>query len=545
MAKSKNKKSKSDTKKSIEPASANRQLTTLEQKLKVVNQQLKASNQQLRASEQQLKASNQQLKANEEELNKSRRLYKALFEGSINAIAVYEVVDGGNDFVFKDFNPAGERIEKIKREDVIGKSVIKVFPGVKEYGLFDVFKRVWNTGKSEHFGISLYQDQRISGWRENYVFKLGSGEIVASYADVTERKQAEAALRKSEERFRHLYERFPMAYQSLDAEGNIIEVNPAWLSLLGYEKEAVIGRPFTDFLTSGFPELFKEQFPRFKAAGEASSVPFEMVRKDGSGIDVEIDGKVGYKSDGSFKQTHCVLHDITKRRRAEEEVLKKSEQLRALASRLSSIEEEERRHIAEGIHDRVLQPLVFLDVTVGTLLNAAKDNKMIKSFKRMRTILAELIEISRTFTFDLSYPILYELGLEIAIKEWLQTEIKDKHEIAVEFRAETQTNDLDQSMIIFLFKSFKELLINVVKHAGANKVKVSLARRYNNIILCVEDDGCGFDYDSYRLQHGKLSGFGLFNIREQLTYLGGNFNVESKAGVGSEVVLTVPLEGKN
>ena len=83
------------------------------------------------------------------------------------------------------------------------------------------------------------------------------------------------------------------------------------------------------------------------------------------------------------------------------------------------------------------------------------------------------------------------------------------------------------------------------KHAQANKVKVSLARKYNNVILCVEDDGCGFDYDSHRLKHGKLSGFGLFNIREQLAYLGGNFNVQSTPGVGSEVVLTVPLESKD
>jgi signal transduction histidine kinase len=236
---------------------------------------------------------------------------------------------------------------------------------------------------------------------------------------------------------------------------------------------------------------------------------------------------------------------IIERKQAEEEVLNKQEQLRALACRLSSIEEEERRHIAEGIHDSVLQPLVFLDVTLGTLLNAAKDNKMRETFKQMRTMLVELIEISRAFTYDLSSPILYELGLEIAIEEWLQTEIKDKHKIGVEFRAETQTNDLDHSMITFLFKSVKELLINVVKHAHANKVKISIARKYNNIILCIEDDGGGFDYDSHILKHGKLSGFGLFNIREQLTYLGGNFNVQSTPGVGSEVVLTVPLESKD
>jgi len=238
------------------------------------------------------------------------------------------------------------------------------------------------------------------------------------------------------------------------------------------------------------------------------------------------------------------MGSIIEHKQAEKEILNKQEQLRALASSLSSIEEKERKHIAEGIHDSLIQPLVFLDVKVESLLKATKDNKMIESFGQMRTILAELIKKSRTFTFDLSYPILYELGLEVAIEEWLRTEIKDKHEMAVEFRAETQTKDLDQSLTTFLFKSIKELLINVVKHAKANNVKVSVAREPNNIVLCVEDDGCGFDCDSHRIKQGELAGFGLFNIRERLTHLGGNFNIQSKPGVGSEIVLTVPLESK-
>ena len=131
--------------------------------------------------------------------------------------------------------------------------------------------------------------------------------------EIAERKRVEEELRANEERFRLLYERSPLGYQSLDAEGNFIEVNPAWLSLLGYEKEEVLGKSFVDFVASGFGELFNERFPCFKAAGEVSSVPFRMVRKDGSYIDVEMDGKIGYDSEGNFRQTHSVLHDVTER----------------------------------------------------------------------------------------------------------------------------------------------------------------------------------------------------------------------------------------
>ncbi len=116
---------------------------------------------------------------------------------------------------------------------------------------------------------------------------------------------------ESEEHYRLLYENSPLGYQSLDANGCIIEVNPAWLGILGYEREEVIGRWFGDFLDERGAALFRERFLRFKAAGHTEGVRFEMVCKDGRIIHVEIDGRVSYDPQGNFKQTHCVLRDIT------------------------------------------------------------------------------------------------------------------------------------------------------------------------------------------------------------------------------------------
>jgi PAS domain S-box-containing protein len=136
-------------------------------------------------------------KQTEEALRESEARYKGIVEYTKNGVAVYRAAGDQEDFIFIDFNRSGEKIEKIKRDEVIGKGVAEVFPGIKEFGLLKVFQRVWRTGKPEHFPVSQYKDQRIIGWRDNFVYKLPSGEIVAVYSDETERKQAEEDLKKA------------------------------------------------------------------------------------------------------------------------------------------------------------------------------------------------------------------------------------------------------------------------------------------------------------------------------------------------------------
>ena len=120
--------------------------------------------------------------------------YKELFNNISSGVAVYITNNNGKDFFFKDLNRAAEQIEQIKKAEIVGKSLVKVFPGVKEFGLFDVLQRVWKTGKAEFYPMNYYVDDRRKGWRDNYIYKLSTGEIVAVYNDITERKQAEIAI---------------------------------------------------------------------------------------------------------------------------------------------------------------------------------------------------------------------------------------------------------------------------------------------------------------------------------------------------------------
>jgi PAS domain S-box-containing protein len=137
-------------------------------------------------------------------LLQSEKRYRELFNRTHSGVAVYEARDDGQDFILADMNHAGEQSEQINKDDMVGKSVQQIFPGIKSFGLFDVFQRVWRTGQPEHHPVSFYQDTRIEGWRENYVYKLPSGEIVAVYEDVTERKRAEETAKLDELRLEGL-----------------------------------------------------------------------------------------------------------------------------------------------------------------------------------------------------------------------------------------------------------------------------------------------------------------------------------------------------
>ncbi len=124
-------------------------------------------------------------------MRKNEEKYRSLLQNMRSCVAIYSVRDNGNTFVFEEVNHAVEQVEKISKQELIGRTLNDVFPFVEPFGLLDVFKRVWKTGRPEHHPITLYKDDRISGWRENEVYRLSSGEIVAIYDDMTGKKQAE------------------------------------------------------------------------------------------------------------------------------------------------------------------------------------------------------------------------------------------------------------------------------------------------------------------------------------------------------------------
>ena len=176
-------------------------------------------------------------------LQQSEVRYREMFENMSNAVAVYEVMDSGHSFRFKEFNRAAEKIEKISRENVLGKSPLDVFPNLKEFGLISVLSRVWDTGEPESFPTSFYQDHRIMGWRDYYIYKLNSGEIVTIYEDVTAQKQAEESVWSEKERAQVTLHSIGDAVITTDIMGNIDYLNPVAQNLTGWSDAAAKGLP--------------------------------------------------------------------------------------------------------------------------------------------------------------------------------------------------------------------------------------------------------------------------------------------------------------
>ena len=166
-------------------------------------------------------------------------------------------------------------------------------------------------------------------------------EITTYLADVaweiTERKREAEILVESEARFRLLYQNSPVGYHSLDAQGNILDINKQWLTELGYTREEVIGRWFGDFLAGDGPGLFRQRFETFKSAGEIHGVEFDIKHKNGSIISVSFEGRIGRDAHNAFSRTHCVFINITERRRAAAELHTLAAHQQALLSAIPDI----------------------------------------------------------------------------------------------------------------------------------------------------------------------------------------------------------------
>ena len=224
----------------------------------------------------------------EEGLRESEEKFRDLFAHMNSGVAVYEPVNNGEDFICKDLNRAGEQMEKVARGEIIGKSVLEIFPYVKDSGLFDVIRRVWKTGRPERHSTVMYEDEKITAWKDYFIYKLPAGQIVTIYSDETGRKQAEEALRESENRMKALLAASPLGI-ALFINRKLDWANERFYKLAGYEQGSLVGRDARVLYASDeeYERVGRELYAGTDKSG-TGEIETKWIRQDGKIIDCRL-----------------------------------------------------------------------------------------------------------------------------------------------------------------------------------------------------------------------------------------------------------------
>lgn len=214
-------------------------------------------------------------------------------------------------------------------------------------------------------------------------------------------------------------------------------------------------------------------------------------------------------------------------------------QLRSLATKLSMTEDRERHQIASDLHVRIGHSLALCRMNIETLQESYQDENTSKVLEPTINLLRQTIQDTRNLTFEIIPPILYQMGFEKTL-EWYIEKIQSQHEIEIRLLDDIQEKPLSSDSRAFLYRAVRELLFNVVKHAKAKQVIVSLSRMANSIVIDIKDDGVGFDVE--QLEPGmKTEGYGLYSIQEFAKHMGGSLNIESTPNYGTHIRITIPL----
>ncbi len=324
-----------------------------------------------------------------------------------------------------------------------------------------------------------------------------------------------------------------------DRQGAIQRVNQALLRLLGYEEADLIGESVNRLI--GEQDRFGSKQVRFATQKDAiRNVETTYVTKSGDAIPVSLTASALYDDAGRMQGIVFVAQDITERKRAQERLLAYQHELRSLAASTSLAEERFRRHLATQLDGRIGHILAACKIKTGALREPAAAAGLAHSLEEIRAIIDQAINETRLLIFELSSPILYELGIEAAVETLVQ-EAGQRGDLATTFQDDGRPKPLDEVVRVVLFQSVRGLLHNVMDHARARSATVSLGREGHHVLAEVKDDGLGFDTATLDGGTASTRGGSLFEIRERLTYLGGSFEIESSPGHGTCVRLRLPL----
>lgn len=355
------------------------------------------------------------------------------------------------------------------------------------------------------------------------------------------------ALRDSEARFRTVFEQAPFGIALTDLDGRLLEISPALHKMLGYSREELHRMILAKFShpddADSCQELFRDLAQGRRQAFEKDN---RYLRKDGRLVWGRLTVSVVRSLLEQSQFAIVIVEDINDRKRSEEEIRAYQEQLRALASEISLVEERERRRLATDLHDHIGQTLALTQIKLGEIKEWAEGTPVSGSLDEIRHLVEQAIKSSRELTFELSPPILYDLGFESAV-EWFGDYLQEHHGLQVSVRSDEHYKPMGNETMVLLFQMVRELMLNAAKHAQGKQVEVAIRREGDDLVIDVTDDGVGFKRQELTTNRSreKPKGFGLFSVRERIECLGGSLRIDSRPDRGTRVSLTMPVWREN
>jgi two-component system sensor histidine kinase UhpB len=357
------------------------------------------------------------------------------------------------------------------------------------------------------------------------------------------RKKVEAQLRESEEKFRTMVETSPDGVMAFDRNGTIVYASKRATEILGYpDKENLVGMSSERLFSVGDRSRVKQRLSTMVNADSFHDEEFLMVRKDKTSFFGELSASAITDDQGLLTGFLVVAKDISERKNQEKAIQMYQQNLRSLTTQLNLAEEKERRNIAVELHDHLGQRLALAKIRLAAFKHLGLPSDSYENLEEAEKHINHAIEYTRKLTYELSPPVLFELGLVEALR-WKIGQTGEATGIKTDFSAPEIISGLKDDFLILIFRSACELLDNVAKHAKAGTVKVSMAMKKDVITVKVEDDGIGFDPLSLlNSEDGKK--MGLFSLRERLEYFDGSLIINSSRGMGTKVEIAVPIRIK-